>query len=114
MHRSVKHNPKQQQSSGLKSIEILLDSSISWNNIPPSHLSEQWKTINNPEETEKVLTSRNKEHLSQPKDAPFTIAPLKDLLGPDSFTLFGKALLTGTVDLSKLPLFKLRNIQYRV
>ena len=112
MHRSIKHHTKQKQSGGLKSIEIPLDSSIPWNNIPPSLPSEQWKTINNPEEIEKVLTSRNKEHLSQPKDTPFTIAPLKDLLGPDNFTLFGKALLTGTVDLSKLPLFKLQKLYF--
>ena len=39
-------------------------------------------------------------------------APLKDLLGPDSFTPFGKALLTGTVDLSKLSLSKLQKLYF--
>ena len=89
-----------------------MNSSIPWNSIPPSLPSEQWKTINNPEESEKVLTSRNKEHLSQPEGTPFTIAPLKDLLGPDIFTPFGKALLTAKVDLSKLPLSKLQKLYF--
>ena len=39
-------------------------------------------------------------------------APLKYFLGPDSFTPFGKALLTGTVDLSKLPLSKLQKLYF--
>ena len=38
------------------------------------------------------------------------MAPLKDLLGPDNFTSFGKALLAGTVDMSKLPLAKLQKL----
>ena len=112
MHLSIKHHTKQKQSSGLKSIEIPLDSSIPWNSIPPALPSEQWKTINDPEEIEKVLTSRNKEHLSQPEGTPFTIAPLKDLFGLDSFTPFGKALLTGKADLSKLPLSKLQKLYF--
>ena len=112
MHRSIKHHTKQKQSSGLKSIEIPLDTSIPWNSIPPSLPSAQRKTIYNPEEIEKVLTSRNKEHLSQPEGMIFTIGPLKDLLGPDSFTPFGKALLTGTADMSNLPLSKLQKLHF--
>ena len=112
MHRSIKHHTKQKQSSGLKSIEIPLDTSILWNNISPSLPSEQWKTIYNPEDIKKVLTSRNKEHMSQSEGTPFTIAPLKDLLGPNSFAPFGKALLTGTVDLSKLSLSKLQKLYF--
>ena len=112
MHRSIKHRTKQKQSSGLKSIEIPLDTLIPWNSISPSLPSEQWKTIQNPEEIEKVLTSRNKEHLSQSEGTPFTIAPLKDLLGPDSFAPFGQALLTGTADMSNLSLSKLQNLYF--
>ena len=89
-----------------------MDSSIPWDSTPLELPSEQWKTINNPEEIEKVLTSRNKEHLSQPEGTPFTIAPLKDLFGLDSFTPFGKALLTGKADLSKLPLSKLQKLYF--
>ena len=112
MHRSIKHHTKQKQSSGLKSIDIPLDSSIPWNSIPPSLSPEQWTTITNPEEIEQVLTSRNKEHLSQPEGTPFTIAPLKDLLGPDSFTPFGKDLLTGQADMSNLPLSNLQKLYF--
>ena len=57
-----------------------------------------------------MLTLRNKEHLSQSEGTPFTTAPLKDLFGPDSFTPFAKALLTGTADMSKLPLSKLQKL----
>ena len=57
-----------------------------------------------------MLTLRNKAFLSQSECTPFTIDPLKDLLGPDSFTPFGKALLTGTVDMAKLPLSKLQKL----
>ena len=112
MHRSMKHHTKQKQSSGLKLIEILLDTSIPWNSIPPSLPSEQFKTINNPEEIEKAPASRNKEHLSQSEGTPFAIAPRKDLLWPDSFIPFGKALLTGIADLSKLPLSKLQKLYF--
>ena len=112
MYHSIKHHTKQKQSSGLTSIEIPLDSSIPWNSIPPSLPFEQWKTINNPEKIEKVLTLRNKEYLSQPEGTPFTIARLKDLLGLDSFTPFGKALLTGKADLSKTPLSKLQKLYF--
>ena len=59
-----------------------------------------------------MLTSHNKEHLSQSEGTPFTIASLKDHLGPDRFTPFGKALLTGTADLSKLPLSKLQKLYF--
>ena len=112
MYHSIKHHTKQKQSSGLTSIEIPLDSSIPWNSIPPSLPFEQWKTINNPENIEKVLTLRNKEYLSQPEGTTFTIARLKDLLGLDSFTPFGKALLTGKADLSKTPPSKLQKLYF--
>ena len=57
-----------------------------------------------------MLTFRNKAHLSQSEGTPFTTAPLKDLLEPDSFTPFGKTILTGTADMSKLPLSKLQKL----
>ena len=110
MHRSLKHHTKQKQYSGIKFIEIPLDTSIPWNSIPPSLPSEQWQTTHNPEEIEKALTLRNNTHLSQSEGTPFTTAPLKILLGPDSFTPFGKALLIGTADMSNIPLSKLQKL----
>jgi len=50
--------------------------------------------------------------MSQSEGTPFTIAPLKDLLGPNSFAPFGKALLKGTADLYKLPLSKLQKLYF--
>ena len=70
MHRSIKHHTKQKQSSGIKFIEIPLDTSIPWNSIPSFLLSDQWQTIHNPEEIEKVLTLRNKAYLSQSEGTP--------------------------------------------
>ena len=110
MHPSIKHHTRQKQSSGIKFIEIPLDTSIPLNIIHPSLPSEQWQTIHNPEEIEKVLTLRNKAHLSQSEGTPFTTAPLNDLHGIDSFTPFGKSLFTGTSCMSKLPLSKLQKL----
>ena len=112
MHRSIKHHTKKKQSSGIKFIEIPLDASIPWNSIPSFLPSDQWRKIDNPEEIEKVLTSRNKAHLSQLEGTLFTIASLKDMLGPDSFTPFGNSLLTGTVDMTNLPLSKLQKLYF--
>ena len=112
MHRSIKHYTKQKQSSGIKFNEILLDDSIPWNSIPPSLPSDQWQKVDNPEEIEKVLTSRNKSNLSQSEGIPFIVAPLKDILGPDSFIPFGNALLTGTVNITNLPWSKLQKLYF--
>ena len=59
-----------------------------------------------------MITSRNKAHISQPEGTPFTIAPLKDILGSDSFTPFGNALITGTADLDNRPLSKLQLLYF--
>ena len=96
MHPSIKHHTRQKQSSGIKFIDIPLDTSIPWNIIHPSLPSEQWQTIHYPEDIEKVLTLRNKVYLSQLEGITFTTAPIKDLLGSDRFTPFGKALLAGS------------------
>ena len=112
MHRSIKHHTKQKESSGIKFIEISLDDFIPWNSIPSSLPSDQWRKIDNLEEIEKLLASRNKAHLSRSEGTPFTMVPLKDMLGPDSFTLFGNTLLTGTVDMTNLPLSKCQNLYF--
>ena len=68
--------------------------------------------LDNPQEIEKVFTSRNNAHLSQSEGTPFTIFPLKYILRPDSFTPFGNALLTGTVDMTNLSLSKLQTLYF--
>ena len=84
MHRSVKHHTKQTKSSGISFIKIPIDTTIPWNSIPSTLSSDQWNQIDIPEEIEKVLTSRNKTHLSQVEGVPLTIAPLKYILGSNS------------------------------
>ena len=90
MYHSIKHLTKQKQPSGIKFIEIPLDASIPWNSISSYLPSDQWRKVENPEEIDKMLTSRNKAHLSQSEGTPFTMALLKDMLGLDSFAPFGK------------------------
>ena len=68
--------------------------------------------MDNPEEIEKVLTTSNKDHFSQSEGTSFTMEPLKDMLGPDSCTPFGNALLTGTVNMTNLPKSKLQKLYF--
>ena len=100
------------KSSGIKFIKIPLDATLPWNSIPSTLPSDQWCRIDNREEIEKVFTSRNKAHLSQPEGIPFTIVPLKDMIGPDNFTPFGNAIFTDTEDSETLLLSKIRNIYF--
>ena len=110
MYRSIKNYTKQQQSSGIKFIEIPIDDSIPWNSIPSTLPSDQWQQIDNQEEIEKVLTSRDKAYLSQPEGTPFIIAPFKEMLRLDSFIPFGNDLFTSTADMTTLPLSKLQKL----
>ena len=112
MHRSIKHHTKKKQSSGIKFIEIPLDATIPWNSILSYLPSDQWRKVENPEEIDKMLTSRNKAHLSQSEGTPFTMALLKDMLGLDSFAPFDNSLLTGTADMTNLPLSKLQKLYF--
>ena len=108
MHRFMKDYTNRNKSSGIMFIEIPIDDTIPWNSIPSTIPTNQWRQIDNPAEIEKVLTSRNTAHLSQPEGTSFTIAPLKYLLEPDNFTPFGDDFLTGTANLEFLPLSKLQ------
>ena len=65
MHRRIKHHTHQRKSSGIKYLEIPIDTSIPWNNIPLTLTEDQWKTIDNPEDIERCLISRNRAHLSR-------------------------------------------------
>ena len=112
MHRSIKNYAKQKQSSGTKFIEIPIDDSIPWNSIPSTLPSDQWRQIDNQEEIEKVLTSRDKAYLSQPEGTPIIIAPFKEMLRLDSFISFGNDLFTGTADMTTLSLSKLQKIYF--
>ena len=119
-HNRIKHHTQQQTNSGIKYIEIPIDGSIPWNNIPSSLTENQWKKIRNPEVIEKHLISRNRSHLYQVQCTLFTINPLRYLLGKDCFTHFSNSPLLGTAKLKhlsllllqKLYLTKLKSISY--
>ena len=78
MHRRIKFCTHQRKSSGIKYLEIPIDTSIPWNSIPSSLTEDQWKKVDNPEDIERFLISRNRVHLSQAQGTPFTISPLKN------------------------------------
>ena len=110
MYRRIKHYTHQRKSSGIKYLEIPIDNSIPWNNIPSTLTADQWNCFDNPEDIERCLISRNRAHLSQAQGTPFTIHPLKELLGKDSLTPFGNSLLLGTADLDIIPLTSLQKL----
>ena len=72
------------------------------------------KQIDNSEDIERCLISGNRAHLYQAQGTPFTIHPLKELLGKDSLPPFGNSLLLGTADLDRIPLTSLQNLYLSV
>ena len=110
MHRRIKHHTNQRKSSGIKYLDIPTDTSIPWNNIPSNLPDDKWKKVENPEDIERCLISRNRAHLSQAQGTPFTIHPLKELLVQDSLTPFGNSLLLHKADLTHLLLNSLQKI----
>ena len=77
MHRRIKHHTHQRKSSGIKYLDIPTDTTIPWNNIPSNLPDDKWQKVENPEDIERCLISRNRAHLSQAQGTPFTIHPLK-------------------------------------
>ena len=62
------------------------------------------KILGNPEDIKMLLISHNTAYLSQTQGTSFTIAPLNDQLGTDSYTIFTTKILQGTTDTVSLPL----------
>ena len=110
MHRRIKHHTHQSKSSGIKYLKIPIDTSILWNNILLFLTEEQCQKVDNPEDIERCLISRNRAHFSQAQGTPFTTNPLKYLLGKDSFTSFCNLCLFYNTDLNKLPLSSLQKL----
>ena len=50
IHRFIKHDTHTTQSSGIKYIEIPIDSTIPCNNIPSSLPGDKWKRVTNLED----------------------------------------------------------------
>ena len=69
MHHLIKHHTHTKQSSGIKYIEIPIDTIIPWNSIPSSPPEYKWKRITNPKTLKdfvslkiKITSLRHKEH----------------------------------------------------
>ena len=69
-----------------------MDDNIEWNNIKQMP-NLQFKTIDNPEIIEKVITDRNTYHSNQAQGTLLTIGPMLSLIGTDSYTSFSQELL---------------------
>ena len=65
---------------------------------------DQWEIITDKHDIVKYFTQRNKKHLNQAQGTMCTIPPMSTLLGDDSFTPFGEAIINGTADFTNLPL----------
>ena len=50
IHRLIKHDTHTKKYSGIKYIEIPIDSTIPWNNIPSSLPGDKWKSVANLED----------------------------------------------------------------
>ena len=61
----IKHHTRQRKTTGIKFIEIPIDNSIPWNSLLFSLNEDKWQTVDNPEDIERCLISRNRAHLSQ-------------------------------------------------
>ena len=87
----------------MQTIDIPIDETIKWNDIKktPNLL---FKTVDDPEIMEQVITERNSHHLNQAQGTPLPIASLLSLIGTDSFTSFSQELSNGTSDLTSLSL----------
>ena len=89
------------KNSPLRIIDIPVDTNINWNDIKNTP-NLQFKTIDDPEIMEQVITKRNYHHLNQAQGTPLTIGPLLSLIGTDSFTSFSQEFLNGKEDSDSL------------
>jgi hypothetical protein len=83
------------QRSGLNRILVPDD------DLPPL-LSRQWRTIDVPDEVEKLLLARNHEHLGQAHGTPFTVKPLSQLIDWSAASSMLDLVLQGSYDASEL------------
>jgi len=70
--------------------------------IPDPHNTGEWRTLYQPEKIEAAMHTQCQQHFRQAHRSPYTVLPLSDLLGTNSLTKFGDALLQGTANLDTL------------
>ena len=87
--------------ASLNTLDIPIDNTINRNDIK-SHIYLQFKTIHNHEEIDQLLASNNAQHLHQAHNTPFTVEPLRTLIGKDSFTPFTQEILDGSANFDTL------------
>ena len=68
----------------------------------PKSKNLQWHDVTNVDEMEEKLLEFCHHHFAQAEGTPFTIEPLKSLVGDTGFSEFCDQLLNGTIDLESL------------
>ena len=87
--------------TSLNTLDIPIDATIHRNDIK-KHIDLQFKTIHNPIEIDQLLATGNAQHLHQAHGTPFTVEPLRSMIGKDSFTPFTQEILDGTANFDNL------------
>ena len=87
--------------ASLNTLDIQIDTTIHRNDIK-NHIDLQFKTINNPIEIDQLLATGNAQHLNQAHGTPFTVEPLRLMIGKDSFTPFTQEILDGSANFDNL------------
>ena len=87
MWRIIQFTTSKKTTNSIQTIDIPTDSSMSFNDIK-GNKNVKFKTIDNPPPIEELVADHNTHHLNQAQGSPFTIKPLKNLLGNDSNTPF--------------------------
>lgn len=87
MWRIIQFTTSKKTTNSIQTIDIPTDSSMSFNDIK-GNKNVKFKTIDNPPLIEELVADHNTHHLNQAQGSPFTIKPLKNLLGNDSNTQF--------------------------
>ena len=87
--------------ASLNASDIPIDKTINCNDIK-NHTDLQFKTIHNHKEIDQLMASDNAQNLHQAHGIPFTVEPLRTLIGKDSFTPFTQEILDGSANFDNL------------
>ena len=88
--------------ASLNTLDIPIGTTIHRNDIK-NHIDLQFKTIRNHEEIiDQLLAAGNAKHLHQVHGTPFTVKPLRTLIGKDSFIPFLQEILDGSAKFDML------------
>ena len=108
MHAVIRSYTKDKVNSSLTYIDVPKDYPKNWNDVPKYLPATSLRRVDNIEEMEKIINERNVQHLQQAEGTPFTIEPLKTILGEDGCTEECNKILMGTYDDSNIDLTHLQ------